>query len=62
MAVLRDHQRVANGDHSDEDIHVASGIINSDSADFEQKKGECREMARSVRIAPGEVKIGNRGV
>jgi hypothetical protein len=60
---LRDHQRVANGDHSDHDIDMEPGKeALADSEAFNAKKLEARELARAVTIRPGEVKIGNRGI
>lgn len=62
MATLRDHQRVASGDHCDAPIHVSSPEIESDSAEFERRKLEARELARGIQIRNSEAKIGNRGI
>jgi hypothetical protein len=63
MPTLRDHSRVASGDHNDADIHVEYGKgIEGDDEAFERRKLEARELARGVEINPSQVRIKNRGI
>jgi hypothetical protein len=63
MPALRDHSRVGNGDHSDADIAAPyDKEIEGEQPGFEGRKLDAREMARFLRIDPGQVRIKNRGI